>query len=268
MYPKPIIIAVCCTVAIVVGVYLLGKYTLEKNRPDDIPSVSNEKIPIPTIKDNLQLGTKEHSHGDVGDFKLEDFPSTLDEFEGLPDAKIEELGHIFRALPPKKQDEISRRIWASKGLDPPPAGHAYYKIDGRTRLVQFGDPMIEIQWSNNYGNLHQLSDTEWEEYKALVEIADGTIQSKWGFTQDMIPIAEEWRDKLWGKTWGPYPTISATTISLGVATEADFERQGKIIGKKYESLFPPERDRTIDYIVVTKLINKIKAELERRKPNE
>ena len=264
MNPKPIIIATCCAIAIVVGVYLFGRYTLEKNRPDDIPITSNEKISIPAIEDNPELGAKEHSNGDVGDFKLEDFPATLDEFEALPDAKIEELGRIFRALPQKKQDEISRRIWESKGLDPPPVGHAYYEINGKIRLVKFGAPMIEIQWSHNYGNLHQLSDTEWEEYKALVEIADGTIQSEWGFTQDMIPIAEEWRDKLWKKTWGPYPTISATTISLGVATETDWDRQSKIIGEKYESLFLPERDRTIDYTVVTQLINKIKAELERR----
>ena len=56
--PKPIIIAVCCAVAIVVGVYLVGQYALVQNNPDDIPVTSTTgQKPGPTAKG--------HWHGDV-----------------------------------------------------------------------------------------------------------------------------------------------------------------------------------------------------------
>ena len=43
LYPKPIIIAVCCAVAIIFGFYLLGKYTLEKNSLQDVPPVTTSE---------------------------------------------------------------------------------------------------------------------------------------------------------------------------------------------------------------------------------
>ena len=264
MYPKPIIIAVCCTVAIVVGVYLFGHYTLEKNRPDDIPTTSQEKPTAPVVEQKQPPTAKKHSHRDVEDLKLADFPATLDEFEALSDAEIEVFGRIFRSLPQEKQDEISRRMWGSKGLTPPPNGHAYYKIDGITRLIKYDDPMFKVTWVNQYGNLHQLIDEEWEEYKVLIEMTEETLPPSCGFTKEMVPIAKEWKDKLWKKTWGPHPNLFATIISQEVPTEAVYERRNKVITDKYESLIPPIRSGTIDYTVVTRLVNQLKEELERR----
>ena len=53
LYPKPIIIAVCCAVAIIFGFYLLGKYTLEKNSlpdnslPDNTPGRADQWWSLP-----------------------------------------------------------------------------------------------------------------------------------------------------------------------------------------------------------------------------
>ncbi len=65
MYPKPIIIAVCCAIAIVVGIYFVGQYTLAKDRPDDNPITSAKKTTIPAIEQKPNPTAKGHWHGDV-----------------------------------------------------------------------------------------------------------------------------------------------------------------------------------------------------------
>ncbi len=66
LHPKTIIIATCCVVAIIVGIYFVGRYTIEQNTPDNNPVPSTEEINIPTIEQKSGPTAKEHSHGDVG----------------------------------------------------------------------------------------------------------------------------------------------------------------------------------------------------------
>ena len=56
MNPRPVILALCCAIAIVVGVYLVGSYYFGQIRLDDTPADTNNK-PGPTGKG--------HWHGDV-----------------------------------------------------------------------------------------------------------------------------------------------------------------------------------------------------------
>ena len=60
LYPKTIIIAVCCAIALVAAIYFGGQYVLEEGRPDNTPTTSADK-PI-TKQPPMAQG---HWHGDV-----------------------------------------------------------------------------------------------------------------------------------------------------------------------------------------------------------
>ncbi len=188
-------------------------------------------------------------------FSNKNFPLTRTEFEALPPAEQE--AYKKKAL---------KAFWAARGLDPPPPGYTYKQNQDGYHLVKYGDPLFRVTWDNfSYDNNHQLSDTEWEEYKALDVIAmglPGTRQAE--ATPEIVGLAKEWHAALREKTWGPTPGLSVSTSWKGRATQEDFKRIDQMTLEKYYSLLPPPRPGTIDYIVVDRLLIELKAELERR----
>lgn len=177
----------------------------------------------------------------------------------------------FDALSPAQQDAFIHTAeapyWRSKGLTPPPPGWKYVEDQDGYHLVKYGEPHIKITWDHyEYGNDHLLSDTEYEEYKALDVIANfglpGSRQPQ--ATPEVVALAKEWYDALREKTWGPVPSLGASTRWRGIPTQAEQDRVDKILRDTYNSLIPPSRSGVIDYDVVDRLLAELKAELERR----
>lgn len=177
----------------------------------------------------------------------------------------------FDALPPAEQEAVKQAaraaLWASRGLPPPPPGYTYGQNQDGYYLVKYGEPHFRVTWDNyQYGNDYLLSDTEYEEYKALDVIANfglpGSRQPQ--ATPEVVALAKDWYDALREKTWGPVPGLTAPTIWNRKATQADFDRINQLAFEKLSSLTPPPRSGVIDYDVVDRLLAELKAELERR----
>lgn len=214
-----------------------------------------------TKKPKVRPGNKNSRHGNHGD-KVplpteKSFPRTRAEFEALPLEKQEALKHAAEAA-----------YWKERGLDPP--GYTYRQNQDRYHLVKHGEALFRVTWDNfGYHNDHQLSDTEWEEYKALEVIAvfglPGPRQSE--ATPEVVALAKEWYDKLKEKTWGPLPDVSVSAsggVWNNISTQEGYNRINKLAMEKLDSLIPPSRSGDIDYAVVDRLLIELKAELEEK----
>ena len=176
----------------------------------------------------------------------------------------------FDALSPAQQDLVTQTsraaYWKSIGLDPPPPGYTYGQNQDGYYLVKYGEPHFRVTWDNyQYGNDYLLSDTEWEEYKALRVIKEKKLGNRQHEAPpEIVALAKEWHDQLREKTWGPIPGLSSSTHWKGNVTQADFERDDQLAIEKFNSLIPPPRSGVIDYTVVDRLLIELKSELERR----
>ena len=65
MNPKPIIIAACCAIAIVIGVYLVGSYYFDQGREDTLLAATPNKPTAHTGEPKPGPTAKGHWHGDV-----------------------------------------------------------------------------------------------------------------------------------------------------------------------------------------------------------
>lgn len=178
----------------------------------------------------------------------------------------------FDALSPAEQEAVKQdaraAYWASEGLAPPPPGYTYGQNQDGYYLVKYGEPHIRINWDRyKYGNDHLLSDTEWEEYKALGAIKDAEIGPARlsQTTPEAIALAKDWYDALREKTWGPVPRLNSTVRWGGkMPTQAEQDRVDQIVRDTYHSLIPTPRSGVIDYNVVDRLLAELQTELERR----
>ncbi len=197
------------------------------------------------------------------------------EVEALSSAEREALEQAiqtaFYALSSAQQEAIKQAAraahWAERGLAPPPPGWTYGQNQDGYYLVKYGEPHIRVTWDNyEYDNDHLLSDTEWEEYKALGVIKDSALGNRQHEAPpEVVALAKEWHEELREKTWGPVPGLNASTRWRGkMPTQAEIERVDKIIRDTYHSLIPLPRSGVIDYDVVDRLLAELKAELERR----
>ena len=216
----------------------------------DTPAESNTPTAEKSITEIAETNVK-------GKFLLEKISKmTQAEFEALPPAEQEALKQTARAA-----------YWAERGLTPPPTGYTYTRDQDDYHLVKYGDPHFRITWDYGYHNDHQLSDTEWEEYKALNVIANlglpGPRQPQ--ATPEIVALAKEWYEKLKEKTWGPVPYLNTSASwSNRIPTQADYDRVDRLVMEKFHSLTPPPRSGVIDYTVVDRLLMELKTELERR----
>ncbi len=155
--------------------------------------------------------------------------------------------------------------WKGRGLDPPPPGYTYRQNQDGYHLVKQGEPLFRVTWDNfGYHNYHQLSDTEWEEYKALEVIAvfglPGPRQRE--ATPEVVALAKERFNKLKEKTWGPHPGVSVSAsggVWNNLSTEEGYKRMNRLAMEKLDSLTPPSRSGDIDYAVVDRLLMEFKS---------
>ncbi len=186
------------------------------------------------------------------------FPRTRAEFEALPLEEQEALKHAAEAV-----------YWKGRGLEPPPPGYTYRQNQDGYHLVKRGEPLFRVTWDNfGYHNDHQLSDAEWEEYKALEIIVMGyfnTETRRAQATPEVVALAKERYEKLREKTWGPMPSVSVSAsggLWNNLSTQEGYERINRLAMEKLDSLLPPPRSARIANAVVDRLIIELKAELE------
>ncbi len=142
----------------------------------------------------------------------------------------------------------------SYGLDIPPAGHHYGQNSetGEWELHPNNEPIITIRWKgNSYGQLHQLTDEEYERYKALRRIAKNTESVASHLAGGGRPgqflayplaaceLAKQWYDELREKTRGPAPSATAGALYDREYTDADREHDHRLIREAIDAVTPP-----------------------------
>ena len=140
MNPKPIIIATCCAVAIVVGIYFVGQYTLKQNGPDDtlVPSTTEQK-PGSTAKGHWH-GNEWHEEPHPAQPANATTPANAGQDESNP-----------QIIQPVTREEFNRRVdWDA------------YKADYRERYG-IDPPPLNANWQHVWGedgSVHRLYDGE------------------------------------------------------------------------------------------------------------
>ena len=79
LYKKPVIIATCCAIAFVVGVYFGGSYYLSQGRPDETSTPATEKPTTTAVEGKQHPTTEGHWHGDVWHSETDNTPSLVQE---------------------------------------------------------------------------------------------------------------------------------------------------------------------------------------------
>lgn len=245
LYPKPIIIAVCCAVAIVIGVYLVGRYHFSESIPDIAPSrqaVAKTPTQVAPLPDKAQSPS------------LAEVPT-----EPAP-ALLEAEHHPISEYP--------------LGDDFPPTGYYYVETYAGQRILwPINQPYAEAYYGDeyDYGRFHLLTEEEHVRYILLNNIGNNKESVEkgmrtLGFSQaafttypdDVIAKAKEWADPLYEKTYGPNLRIHAKASYNRESTEADDARLSYLITEKLRELEPrylhsPTISDTVDRQVLTEL---------------
>lgn len=176
---------------------------------------------------------------------------------------------------------IEAEYWASKGVKSPPPGHTYCRINGgKLRLIRMNTPIIEVTWTETYGDMHQLSLEEFERYKALLAIASqvllvieeddleahaaGTLDltDKEQFPDDVAALAREWADEIYKKTLGPSPSVNIYGSWNRPRTAEDEALKRQFIE---EALAPhkrvPREPKSVDHKLIESILIELKASL-------
>lgn len=194
MNPKPIIIATCCAISIVVGVYFVGRYLLERGRievptlpvtPHTVisPKVRTSKGEPRTIKDK-HPSNAEHQHSE--------------ELQDPVHAELHDTGqphlHSFEDLSPEERKQIFKAFYHERGLKPPPKGYDYRWADidvpllddqGNPILHKIGEPIVDIEIRVGFAPTQ-------EEYKRYTQLErDKYLSEQQGDTVQASKIAAE-----------------------------------------------------------------------------
>lgn len=240
MNPKPIIIATCCAIAIVVTVYFGGQYILEQGRPNYSPVVS-----------------------------LKDTPTTLEVTVRPNDSTESQLtsGVSGRSVPTEQANATSgeemseekiKAYWASLGLEPPSDGYYYTWEDGTAQLAKFNHPEVKVHYGESrYGKYYQLSESEYQQYIVLKNIADNPEAIERGvaagiprgtflaYPPEVVELARNQVKPLYEKTYGPDISFTTNVMYNREQTADDDKNIDKLIAEMQADLMP-DRDPNID----------------------
>ena len=182
----------------------------------------------------------------------------------------------YYKLPQETRLAIARAFYASYGLELPPAGHHYAQNNetGEWELLPNNEPIVTIHWrGNNYGQLHQLTDEEYERYKALHRIATnpedvashliggGRLSQYLAYPLAACELAKKWYDELHEKTRGPAPSATSSSFYDREYTEADEERELRLIREAIDAVTPQPRDASVDDTILNQILDEIEIEL-------
>ena len=258
---KLIIIAVCCAIAIVVGVYLVGSYHFDQGRDDTTPAVTTDK-PGPTAKG--------HWHGDVWHDETttdnEPNPGPTDKGHTNDNEWHDALRELASLAP--SEEEI-QDFYREQGLEPPPAGYTYTQTkDGNIQLIKDGEPLVEIYTENRF-DVGYLSDKDWELYQALDGMTHEYIIETEKIPPEIVALAQEQKEALEQKAQGPIPYAKALTIYSRLKTPADDEKVDRKIDEKLEEAYGQlglRRDRATyhyDYELINQLVIDFQKEVNK-----
>ena len=198
-----------------------------------------------------------------------DWPVNWKELTALPPEE-------YYKLPQETRLAIAHAFYASYGLNIPPEGYHYAQNNetGKWELQPNNEPVITIVWKgNSYGQLHQLTDEEYERYKALHRIATNPESVASHLANGGHPgqflaypiaaceLANQWYNVLHEKTRGPAPSATANAFYDREYTEADKERDHRLIRKAIDAVTPPRRDSNIDNTILNQILDEIEIEL-------
>ncbi len=198
-----------------------------------------------------------------------DWPVNWKELVALPPEE-------YHKLPAATRQAIVKAYYAEHGLERPPAGF-HYRLNSKTGawdLHPNNKPIITIHWKgNSYGQLHQLTDEEYERYKALERIATnpesvashlergGRPSQYLAYPLAACNLAQKWFDVLHEKTRGPAPSATSGAFYDREYTESDRERDHRLIREAIDAVTPPPRDGSVDETVLNQILDEIEAEL-------
>ena len=199
----------------------------------------------------------------------EDWPVNWKELVALPPEE-------YYKLPIETRRAIAKAFYGEHGLEIPRAGFHYRQNSktGAWELHPNNEPIITIHWKgNSYGQLHQLTDEEYERYKALKRIATNPesvashLESGGRLTQFLAyplvacNLAQKWFDVLNEKTRGPAPSATAGAFYDREYTEADRERSHRLLREAIDAVTPPPRDASVDETLLNQILDEIEVEL-------
>ncbi|RKU16698.1 hypothetical protein C6501_05185 [Candidatus Poribacteria bacterium] len=170
-------------------------------------------------------------------------------------------------VPVKKMTDAQKaeweKYWKDQGLEPPPPGYTYVWNDTSAKLVQFNVPYFEVTDTYGYNNYYQLSDNEWDRYKALSAIAHKSL-NRVKIPDDVASLAKKWLEPLHQKTWGLQKAIVTTVTYDREETPEDVAYNQKLTSEKLAAIKPPEVDYSINHDVVDLIILELEEALQRR----
>lgn len=247
--PKPIIIAACCAIAIVVGVYLVGRYNLEQRRIPDIETPASPSVASTTAKKASVERTT---------------PAATSQSHMSPEKTSQRS--------PEEIEAANRAFWESLGLEPPPPGYVYFGESPNHVLWPENEPYARAWYSDDqrYGQFHQLTEEEHVRYIILESIAntlDPAEQSARtelpsslfaAYPKEVITLAKQRQEALYKLTYGPSVMGSSSVAYSREITKADRERENAAEDAKMLELEPrlfdtPEPSSTARKEVLTEL---------------
>ncbi len=195
-------------------------------------------------------------------------PKVNQEYQTLSDEeRVKFQIAIRRAFP-----ELIEQAWKSKGLPVPPPGNTYFKApEGSPLLVKYNTEVFRVvpNATEGYGRWDKLSDAERKRYNALQRVTSNIPINDRQISREVVELAEEWKQQLYEKTWGPHSTIHFYNAYKRPKTEAEKERDEKLYKEAQaelkRSMNVPQRSVTIiDPKYVETVISELETALNRR----
>lgn len=153
--------------------------------------------------------------------------------------------------------------WESHGLKPPPPGYTYIWNDLGAKLVKYNVPYFEVTETYGYNNYYQLSNNEWDRYKALSAIANKSLD-RVIISDDVASLAKKWLQPIHQKTWGPQKAIVTSVTYNREETPEDVAYNQKLTNEKLAAISKPEVDYNINHDTIDLIILELQEELQRR----
>lgn len=228
LYPKPIIIATCCAIAIVATFYFAGRYYLSQGHTPDRDSPE-----IQAVTKVLKKATPTH------DKRQSPSLEAVSQIE--PDSDEMEV-------------EPHPTDWNFLGDESPPEGYYYFSTyDGQRLLWPYNEPYVKAYYGDEYayGRFHQLTEEEHVRYIVFQNIANNKESIEKGmrtfgfsrsaftiYPDEVIVKAKEWADLLYEKTYGPNVLTDFSGVYNRKKTQTDDERENSLWLEKCRELEP------------------------------
>lgn len=194
---------------------------------------------------------------------LKEKAKTSDAFADLSDKEYAAFQIAVRRAYP----QAIKEAYEKNGLEVPPPGYTYLEIDGESPvLVKFNTPIVRVNpnASMGYQRWDQLSQEEWNRYKALDFI---TRRKRWNdnpISREIVELAAEWKKPLREKAYGPGPGATIYAHYNRPKTEEDLAYERQLQKDALSKLKRPQISYSIDPKIVENLLSDLKELLNKR----